>query len=190
MNWLRHLSASPLHLICKKNWPKQIMVRGFFLLFLGGLVFAFPVYGGDYEGIKESGQSVLPKAELVIFSNHKPRKILANFNVELATTPEAMRYGLMFRRILGENDGMLFVITPPRAVRFWMRHTFVPLDMIFIKPSGEIESIVTRHDTRSDIASYSKGAVGYVLEIGAGQAGRRGIKVGDFIHLPEGQAAE
>ena len=119
--------------------------------------------------------------KLTIESETKQK--IADFKVELADTPEKMSRGLMYRTSLPVDQGMLFVMGAPRIATFWMHNTFVPLDMIFIRLNGEIESIVTREDTLSQERTRSQKPVAYVLEINAGQSAVLGIKPGHFIRL-------
>lgn len=103
------------------------------------------------------------------------------FQVTLADTPEEQKRGLMFVEKLPPQNGMLFPIEPPRQARFWMRNTLIPLDMIFIKPGGIIDQIVTRRDTQSDARTVSVDAVSGVLELNAGEAARLRIGIGDRV---------
>lgn len=103
------------------------------------------------------------------------------FQVTLADTPEEQKRGLMFVEKLPPQNGMLFPIKPPRQARFWMRNTLIPLDMVFIKPGGIIDQIVTRRDTQSDARTVSVDAVSGVLELNAGEAARLRIGIGDRV---------
>jgi uncharacterized membrane protein (UPF0127 family) len=104
-----------------------------------------------------------------------------SFAVEIAQTEEERSRGLMFRRQLGERQGMLFWWTRPRVVSMWMRNTYIPLDMLFIKPSGEIVHIASNTVPHS-LAIISSGAeVSAVLEVVAGTADRLGITEGDTV---------
>lgn len=104
------------------------------------------------------------------------------YRVEIAETVEAHRQGLMHRAQLGEDHGMLFLFDRPARVRFWMRNTHIPLDMIFIR-DGRIEQIETRRDTLSDNVTSSRQEVDAVLEVNAGQMEDFGFQVGDRVKL-------
>lgn len=119
---------------------------------------------------------------------HDEQQQVADFTVELVQTAEEMRQGLMFRMSLPRDAGMFFVLGTPRIAKFWMRNTFIPLDMVFIMPDGRIDSITTRRDTLSEAQSQSKKPVAFVLEINAGLADELGIKPGHRVVL--GAAAE
>lgn len=123
---------------------------------------------------------------------------IARFDILLARTPKEHRRGLKGYRTLPANMGMLFVMRPARRVRFWMRETYIPLDLIFItttpakndgfrgrgdphKTTGIIDKILTRHDVLSDATSGSDGAVIAVLELNAGMARAVGVRVGDRV---------
>lgn len=105
-------------------------------------------------------------------------------DIELAITPEEHREGLMFRRELAENAGMLFIFSPPQRVNFWMKNTYLPLDMIFIETDGRIQKIATWTVPLSEehIPSFSE--IRAVLEINAGASAKLGLKVGDYVSHP------
>jgi len=115
---------------------------------------------------------------LTIDTAHGPRQ----FNVEIATTPEQMALGLMYRQSLAPNSGMLFVYPSERQVAFWMKNTFIPLDMLFIAADGRIRRIVERTVPLSTIPVSSVDSVRAVLEVNSGTAERLGIKPGDIVH--------
>jgi len=131
----------------------------------------------------ETAQSGLPQARAMIFTKLSDQLPFAVFDVEVAATPGTMRQGLMHRDRLDPDAGMLFVYPRDQRARFWMRNTLIPLDMIFIRKDGEIESIVERYDTQSDAASLSRDRVRYVLEINAGLSRRLGIEPGQFVRV-------
>ena len=115
---------------------------------------------------------------LTIDTAHGPRQ----FTVEIATTPKQMALGLMYRQSLAPNAGMLFVYPSERPVAFWMKNTFIPLDMLFIAADGRIRRIVERTVPLSTIPVSSVDSVRAVLEVNSGTAERLGIKPGDVVH--------
>lgn len=106
------------------------------------------------------------------------------FTVEVADTPELRQKGLMFRTALAADAGMLFDFKETRPVSFWMRNTFIPLDMVFIAADGTVASIHVNarpHDT----TSIPSGApVQFVLEIPGGRSGEIGLQAGDRAEHP------
>jgi len=107
-----------------------------------------------------------------------------SFNVELATTESQRARGLMFRQQLADDAGMLFDFGTERKVAFWMRNTFIPLDMIFIAADGTIKSIHANARPQDSTAIPSGYPVRFVLEIPGGRAAAAGIKVGDKLQHP------
>jgi uncharacterized protein len=107
-----------------------------------------------------------------------------NFNIEVATTREEQALGLMFRRSLPENAGMLFLYKRPQPAAMWMKNTLIPLDMVFIAPDGRVLRIETNTEPFSTAVIRSEGAVSAVLELNAGQAGKIGLKRGDKVVYP------
>lgn len=109
-----------------------------------------------------------------------------DFSVELALTADQRSQGLMYRREMARDAGMLFDFGS-RAGRasMWMKNTYIPLDMLFITPDGEIESIAERTTPHSLEAISSRGPVRYVLELSGGTAARLGIRPGDRVELPK-----
>ncbi len=103
-------------------------------------------------------------------------------NVEIADTYESRARGLMYRRDMPADAGMLFVYQRPQIAVFWMHQTYIPLDMLFVRPNGSISSIA--HDVKilSDNRTSSTEPVLAVLEINAGRAAALGIRPGDRIH--------
>ena len=107
-----------------------------------------------------------------------------DFTIELALTPAQQAQGLMFRREMAPDAGMLFVFPDSREQTFWMKNTFLPLDMIFIKPDGTILSIAERAVPLTETPVPSHGSAKAVLEVNGGTAARLGIKPGDKVSAP------
>ena len=106
------------------------------------------------------------------------------FIVEVATTSEEQATGLMYRRQLAPDAGMLFIYPAGSRVTMWMKNTLIPLDMVFIGAEGRISHIVERTVPLSNELIGSNGPVRAVLELNAGTASRLGIKVGDRVRHP------
>ncbi len=106
------------------------------------------------------------------------------FEVEVVSTPPERERGLMFRRHMAENHGMLFDFGREREVSMWMKNTYLPLDMLFIKADGTIVTIAENTRPHSLKAIPSRRPVRAVLEINAGTVARLGIAPGDRVAHP------
>lgn len=101
--------------------------------------------------------------------------------VELARTAAQQERGLMFRRSVADDGGMIFPMSPPRTASFWMKDTLIPLDMLFIRTDGTIAMIADR-TTPGSLTPVSAGIpVAAVLELRGGRAGELGLAVGDRV---------
>jgi uncharacterized membrane protein (UPF0127 family) len=107
-----------------------------------------------------------------------------HFTIELATENEQQIQGLMFRRSLAPDAGMLFLYTDDHDIQMWMKNTLIPLDMIFIRADGSVLSIAERTVPQSLATIGSQGAARAVLEVNGGTAARLGIKPGDHVLFP------
>ncbi|MGY9001014.1 MAG: DUF192 domain-containing protein [Rhodospirillales bacterium] len=121
----------------------------------------------------------------------KKSKVLINsvkgkhqFEVEMAITDQQHAQGLMYRRSMAANAGMLFDYGTPQRIRMWMRNTFIPLDMLFIDGNGKIINIAERTVPRSETVIGSKEYVRAVLELNGGTVSRLAIKPGDLVYHP------
>ncbi|MFN4282112.1 MAG: DUF192 domain-containing protein [Alphaproteobacteria bacterium] len=103
------------------------------------------------------------------------------FKVELATTPAERAQGLMFRRSLAPDAGMLFDFGRSEPVAMWMENTLIPLDMLFIAADGRVVNIAQRAVPFDRTPIPSKGPVKGVLELPGGTAARLGLKAGDVV---------
>ncbi len=106
------------------------------------------------------------------------------FNVEVATSPKDRSRGLMYRRSLADDAGMLFDFGEEQFVTMWMRNTYVSLDMLFIAEDGTIGHIATETTPLSDTIIPSRVDARFVLEIKAGTSRRLGIQPGDKVSGP------
>jgi uncharacterized membrane protein (UPF0127 family) len=104
------------------------------------------------------------------------------FQAEIADTPAKQRMGLMFRKNLPERTGMLFIFTPPEVQHFWMRNTYVPLDIIFIDDQKRIINICTMPPLTDEKCKSDRPAI-YVLELEAGSAARYTLQPGQQVSI-------
>jgi uncharacterized membrane protein (UPF0127 family) len=123
-------------------------------------------------------QPELPKEKLVIVTHDGQRH---DFTVEMAMTSEQQVTGLMFRKSVPADGGMLFDWGSARDMAMWMKNTLVPLDMLFINADGTVRAIAENTVPESLAPVPSHGAVRAALELAAGTAERLDIRVGDKV---------
>lgn len=104
-----------------------------------------------------------------------------HFDVWIADTAARQEQGLMFVRDLPPDEGMLFPQSAPQVAHFWMKNTYIPLDMVFVGEDGRIAKIIANARPFSLAVLSSDVPVIAVLEIGGGEAKRMGIRVGDRV---------
>src|SRR5690606_5320292 len=102
---------------------------------------------------------------------------------EVADDPEKRQRGLMFRRTMGDNHGMLFVFPGSARRAFWMKDTPMPLDLLFIGSDGTVLAIAQGEPFSTESISPDVNAR-FVLELKAGTAQKVGIEVGDRLSHP------
>lgn len=105
------------------------------------------------------------------------------FDIHIAVTREQQMRGLMFVRHMPEMSGMIFVYTRPDQRSMWMKNTYIPLDILFVKSNGEISSVAENTEPLSLKSISSKEPVTYVLELNAGTAERFGLTQGAKLIL-------
>ncbi len=103
------------------------------------------------------------------------------FTVEIADKPDNRAKGLMFRRSLADDAGMLFLYEAPQRISMWMRNTYIPLDMVFILADGRVHRVERDTEPFSEAVIDSGEPVLAVLEVKAGTAGRLKLKPGDKV---------
>jgi uncharacterized protein len=106
------------------------------------------------------------------------------FQVEIANNDATREHGLMDRRYMAPDHGMLFEFDREEPVSFWMKNTYIPLDMIFIAPSGVVTHIAANAEPLSERVVPSGGPSIAVLELNGGMAASIGLRVGDKVRHP------
>ena len=119
----------------------------------------------------------LPLVTLTIETHRGSRA----FIVEMASDPLSQKQGLMYRRQLAPDAGMLFDFQETVMLSFWMKNTILPLDILFIRPDGTISSIAPDTVPLSTAPVTSVEPVRAVLEIHGGRARELGIRAGDRV---------
>ncbi len=134
--------------------------------------------------------ATFPRAALEVVQHAQSSVRRFHFDVWVADTPARAEQGLMYVRELPPDRGMVFPFAPARVVSFWMKNTYIPLDLVFITAGGHVVKITySAPPLRLDLLS-SDVPVGAVLELRGGEAGLLGIKVGDEVSWkPAGKGA-
>jgi uncharacterized protein len=107
-----------------------------------------------------------------------------HFGIEEAKTSQQMMQGLMYRRSMPADAGMLFEYDHPQPVSFWMKNTLIPLDMLFVDQRGRIINIHERAVPGSLEPIAAAAPARAVIELNGGTAARLGIKPGDRVIFP------
>jgi uncharacterized protein len=132
---------------------------------------------------------VLTLASAATFGANLPRDVLLvetassqyRFEVEVADDPGERAQGLMYRRSLADNAGMLFIYPRPQPVEFWMKNTPLPLDIVFVRQDGTIARIAENTVPMSEDLIPSGEPVRAVLEVKGGTMRQLGVAAGDRV---------
>jgi uncharacterized membrane protein (UPF0127 family) len=108
-------------------------------------------------------------------------ELITTLDIEIADNENTRQMGLMFRRHLAMNQGMLFIFPFQEEQSFWMKNTRISLDMIFVNSAQEIVTIRRNTTPYSEESYTSTAPAQYVVEVPAGFADRFGVNVGDRI---------
>jgi len=114
-------------------------------------------------------------------SLYKQDTLIKEIDIEIADKEEERVQGLMFRKSMPENAGMLFIFEQETPQSFWMRNTYISLDILFINKQGKIVTIHRNTETLSDQSYPSDEKAMYVLELNAGYCQKHNIADGDSI---------
>jgi uncharacterized membrane protein (UPF0127 family) len=125
-----------------------------------------------------ASESVALPVETIVIDTHRGA---VKFRVEVAGDPESQELGLMYRRELAQNAGMLFDFGRPRFVTFWMKNTYIPLDMLFVRANGTISSIEPNAAPLSLETIPSHEPIVAVIELNGGRAHDLDIEPGDRV---------
>ena len=136
------------------------------------LVYNLYIRKGEPQFVKQGEVSFLHSG-----NNAEIKKI----DVEVASTPQTQTTGLMYRKHMEDTQGMLFLFPESTKHAFWMKNTLMPLDIIFIEPQGQIDTIYRNTTPLSERSLPSRKNVQFVVEVNAGFCDKNQIKEGDLI---------
>ena len=137
----------------------------------------FLCFGVLFVSVTSDANAKMLREKLWLMTSQGEREI----SVEVTETPEDMAMGLMFRTSLPDDSGMLFPSPAPREASMWMRNTYIPLDMVFIRADGVVHRIEAMTEPLSEAIIASNGDVLAVLELAGGASARLGLKPGDRV---------
>lgn len=107
----------------------------------------------------------------------------ARYYLEVADAAHELARGLMHRHEMVDDMGMIFIFDRDAPRSFWMRNTYIPLDMIFVTSGGVVDSFVENAMPRTDTPRPSDGDAQYVIELDAGEVARIGLRPGSEVRL-------
>ena len=106
------------------------------------------------------------------------------FTLEIADTDDKRERGLMFRKSMAADHGMIFVFEVADSYRFWMKNTWIPLDIVFLDAGGKVIEVEARK-AKDETSMGPDEPAKYVIELNAGTAETIGLTKGDRIDIPE-----
>lgn len=129
--------------------------------------------------IIQLNQKIEEKNKLTFFNENKSP--IKTISIEVADTHEERKTGLMNRQSLPEDTGMLFIFEESKPRSFWMKNTYIPLDIIFVNENFKITAIQKNTEPLSRQSILSDGPAMYTVEVNSGFTDKYEIEEGDFI---------
>ncbi|MFK8100941.1 MAG: DUF192 domain-containing protein [Saprospiraceae bacterium] len=177
----------------KLRWSWGSIIAIFLaLLFLASMVFTRPGGFGAATPNKGSSSQASTKNNASAEPPFKKEgqltfrvddKIAQQIDIEIVDQPQEIQQGLMYRTKMAENQGMLFIFPQEEPRSFWMRNTFIPLDIIYVNSNKEIVSIQKYTTPKSDKSLPSEADAQYVIEVNAGFCDRYSIGKGTVVEF-------
>ena len=157
----------------KSRPPKRTLSVALFALVAAGATCAAP----DTGPIAPADAGEVFRVPVTVESDQGP----ITFQSEIADSPEERQRGMMFRESMADDHGMLFLFPREQQLSFWMKDTFIPLDIIFVRADRTILGIAEMAEPRTLTSQRVPGQSQFVLEINGGLARRRGIRAGQKV---------
>jgi uncharacterized membrane protein (UPF0127 family) len=144
----------------------------------GLLLLAWPA---TVPGLAQASATADAPVAPLVFDTKAGKKTV---EVEIAQTDAQRETGLMYRRFLAPEHGMLFDFGTTQDVTMWMHNTYIPLDMVFVRADGTVHRVERQTTPLSDQFIPSGAPVRYVIELAGGEAAKLGIARGDKVEIP------
>ena len=161
----------------KTGIPSAYKISALLLITVTALYFIF-LHGCNHGNNPDEEYMFKKNGELTF---NDPSGTLITIDIQIARTEFDRQLGLMFRKSMNENQGMLFIFPDNRIRSFWMRNTEIPLDIIFVDSAKTILNIARNTIPYSDNSYSSSGPAKYVVEVNGGFTDRHNIAHGDKI---------
>jgi len=133
------------------------------------------------QTVRNVGGSNFVKEGELIFLSKKNKARIVQIDIEIADTPHELATGLMHRRSIPKTAGMLFIFDRSQLLFFWMKNTYIPLDIIFADENMRIVTVKKNARPLSEKLIPSIRDAMYVVEVNAGFCDKYGIKIGDHL---------
>lgn len=149
-------------------------------------ILALPIVGGlVYMSMPQSPSlssgPTFTKQGTLTFLSEESGDAIATIDIEIKADDMGRAEGMMWRKSMEDDQGMLFIMEQSEPQSFWMRNTYVPLDILFISEDRRILNVRENAQPQSLSPQTSQGDAKYVLEVIGGLTDRLGVKAGDQI---------
>jgi uncharacterized membrane protein (UPF0127 family) len=174
----------------QRSW-RQTLIIGIMLLALAGMI--LPSIISNFSG-GNSARNFIPnrtenmpdpkftKEGTLSFVSGQTGQVIKTIDIEKADNEMERQFGLMYRRTMEDDQGMLFLFDKPEQQGFWMKNTIIPLDIMFVDENKQILNIHENTKPMSEASLPSKGDARYVVEVIGGFSKKYGVKPGDKIN--------
>lgn len=173
-----------------KKRTGRVVAIALLVAFLGWIVFTSLPMGVDEKAPSKPNNTAVREYEPKFskegelwFTDSETLDTIKTLDIEIADNATETQYGMMYRKSMDPNTGMLFIMPAEQQQSFWMKNTYVSLDIIYINSNFEIVSVQKNAEPHSLKSLPSEGAALYVLEVVGGFADEHGLKKGDKIQF-------
>jgi uncharacterized protein len=158
----------------------------FAIIIFGFIILAWWISGMVMGGINNPKNSVSVEIHSPAYYNYTTTNVCFQDNcivAEIADTTEKQKYGLMFRTKLKNTEGMLFVFLQESTQSFYMKNTYIPLEIIWLDSNGRINYIEHAAPCKDENCTIYEHNAKYVLEINDNVLEDNNVKLGDYARI-------